>query len=322
MAFTTEPTPTPGHFYRAKTGDTWLGIVGRAYGVRSGGTRLKFSKMANWHPFNWRLHRNARNSFERKHYDGRLVSLARRFPCDEPAYQADAWLPLARGKCRPLIFIPPATDIWYPPPPEIVQSDRKMCWAAALTSLTLSRNLAHAFPDQESLIKRFRSIKIKHSGGETPIVPPKKSGLRYLPVKAQKAQDPAPPLVRGEATITMVARFLDLEQENYFGSARPSKIQKARDRKIEMRDLEAHLREAGGPIVLFQQLPPKKRSAGHVIVVFGASGMNGLFMAMDPFPFSATGDIFGVDETIVLRSTKDLTRTVSGKRVREIYILW
>lgn len=320
MPISLKPDPTPGHFYRSRTGDTWLGVTGRAYGVRSGGKRLRLSQMANAHPFNWRLHRRPKNTFERRHYPHGLIQLRRVFPCDEADFEASPWEHLVRGRCRSVIYIPPEDDVWYAPPPEVVQSAPLFCWAAALCSLSQSREVPHVFKTEASLVTRFRTLRTVESGRGRRIVSRRTGGLRYLPKSDRVMPDGGFSLARGEMSMISIAQFLDLDLSSYFGDADPGEVQADRDQRLTMSDLVFHLEDAGGPIAVFRQLIPEEKSPGHTTVVFGGSKTDGIFIEMDPFTTAKSGPVFGTQDTITVRDASSLG-TSFGKPTREIYIL-
>lgn len=323
MTISVKSDPTPGHFYRAKNGDTWLGLVGRAYGVRAGKTRLKMSQMANLQPANWRLHRAARGSFERRYYTDGLVKLARHFPCKDLDFKRHTGDFLDRGSCRPLIYIPPREDVWFPPPPEVPQVSHILCWAAAISSLSQSRDLAHFFSTKERALARLLFVKIDQGGESVPIVSEETHGLRYIPPRGRTPRAGIP-LARGEMTMVRLAEFLDLDLAVHFGDARPGKVQRKRgDTKLTLADLRIYLESAGGPILLVKVPRKKDDEIGHVTVVFGVSEEDQFYMEMDPFGHPSSGPVFGPLNTIGAREERLLTRNLGDTGpTREIYVLF
>ncbi len=85
-------TPTPGRYYRIKKGDTFFGIIGRAFGLSAGGERLRKTQQVNAVPFNRRLWRPAPDSEKKWFPDGR-VSFSPRFACDarDASARAERW---------------------------------------------------------------------------------------------------------------------------------------------------------------------------------------------------------------------------------------
>lgn len=73
--------PTPGRLYRISTGDNLLNVTGRAYGVGSGGTRLRLSKVINNDPANRTglRYRPASGAFEVREYPTGLISFGAPF---------------------------------------------------------------------------------------------------------------------------------------------------------------------------------------------------------------------------------------------------
>ncbi|WP_298355928.1 hypothetical protein [uncultured Litoreibacter sp.] len=326
MKFTIMPDPTPGHFYRAQNNDTVLGLTGRAYGVRSGSTRMRLSQLLVSHPHNWRIRRPPKNKFERQFYPQGLIRLARRFPCADKAYEADPWDPLSGGSCRPLMYIPPKTDVWFKPPVEVVQRASLLCWAAALTSLSLSRDLNLAFPDQIDLASHFLGERITvgrpgRGSVRRRLVMRSNLGLRLWPRQELKADPPAHAFTKGEMTATFMARAFGLNINSYFGDLKPDPVNKKRDKKLTIGEIQRLLKAADNPIIMFRALGEDTKTPGHVSVVFGASEEDDHYLEMDPFTTSNSGSVFGTEDTITLRDGRHLTGDIVGHDAREIYVL-
>lgn len=99
--------PTPGHWFRPEKGDTFLGVVGDAFGV-SGGARLKQAQIIARAPENAYSLRAPSNDFERKYFPGGLPSLTPKFSCDGVDRRADG------GGCYPLLWLAPADGVRAP----------------------------------------------------------------------------------------------------------------------------------------------------------------------------------------------------------------
>lgn len=310
--------PTIGKFYRAKNSDTFLGIVGRAYGVRSGPKRLRLAQLVNAHPFNWRLWRTPRNDFERRHFPSGIVKLKRDFPCTDADYDNDPSLPLEDGDCRPLVFIAHETDIWFLPPKEIVQRRTLLCWAASLTSLSQARSLTHEFADISSCKDTVETVTI--GGPSTESIVDSGGGLKVFPsIDHVDPSDPMNNRARGESTVLRLAALMGLDVAFFVGNTRPGPVQSDREDPIlEVRDVAHFLREAGGPIMILT-LP--RRGAGHATVVFGVSEEMGIYFEMDPMTLSTNGEAFGPKRTRILRAENELRRS-TGADAREIYVLF
>lgn len=102
-------TPTPGQWYRVKSGDTLLGVAGRAYGLKAGGERLRRARWIN------RANANAPyidTSLADSMFPEGRISFRPRWACD-PA----AAIQGQSGSCFPLVWIPMAEG---DEPPETV----------------------------------------------------------------------------------------------------------------------------------------------------------------------------------------------------------
>ncbi|PTX57331.1 hypothetical protein C8N43_1998 [Litoreibacter ponti] len=319
---TLRPTsdPTPGRYYQAKGSDTWLKLIGRAYGARSGSKRrLALSKMANNHPDNWRLQRDPKNDFEEAHYPHGLVSLSRRFSCTEADFETPSAEKVKSGSCRAIVYIPPEDDIWFDRPPEVVQRKGAMCWAAALSSLSRTRRLARRFRSQNRLVRVARKkLKTKKTGREISIVTGEAhdNGLRVIPNIA----DADTGTRRGEETVALLAEFMGLNYTAFFGDGGPGDLQQDSDDEITLEAIHERLSIAGGPIIIFRS---NRGSPGHVSVVFGASLVDNVYMEMDPFraPFRS-GPVFGRRRTRVIRNRADLGSDPFLTPSEEIYVLF
>jgi V8-like Glu-specific endopeptidase len=101
--------PTPGTFYTIRSGDTLLGVAGRAYGLPSGGARLAAARRINDHSYNRRF-RDRRLTDNGLFPNGR-ISFNPRFDCD---IGAQAMNPLGApfGRCFATIWIPGDAPSW------------------------------------------------------------------------------------------------------------------------------------------------------------------------------------------------------------------
>jgi len=109
--------PTAGFWFRPKRGDSFLGTVGTAFGVK-GSERLKLAQMIARAPENAYTLRPPKGSFEEKYFPGGLPSYTPKFNCSD-----DARVREGKGTCYPLIWFAPAEGVRAPemaPEPEPV----------------------------------------------------------------------------------------------------------------------------------------------------------------------------------------------------------
>jgi hypothetical protein len=278
--------------------------------------------MLNAHPSNLRFHRQPSNAFERNHFSEGIVRLRRDFPCKVSDYPINMAEPVPAGTCRPHIYIPPPGDVWYPVPPEVPQKSALLCWASALTSLSQARTLNHRFTDQRKLASAVSALSVPGPRRTRSIVAPKKKGLRMIPSREVLPGAGHPGVIRGEVTITLIAHFFGLDVATYIGDAEPGTVQSGRDSVITLDDLDFHLKEAGGPILMFRLNGVHRRAAGHVTVIFGASIDDGIYFEMDPFTSRLGGPIYGPLDTRVVRDGATIGTGSTGNASREIYILF
>ena len=76
-------TATPGAWYQVKKGDTLIGIAGKAYGLGSGGARLRAAQRINAAPYNGRFFQDSKGSFNQKYFAAGIVGLLPRFPAPD-----------------------------------------------------------------------------------------------------------------------------------------------------------------------------------------------------------------------------------------------
>lgn len=107
--------PTPGRWYRIKKGDTFFGVIGRAFGLGSGGTRLRKTQQVNNVAANRRVWGPTPAGNEQKWFPDGRVSFNPRFACDAVAQiQSPDGGP--NEGCYAVIYI--AVDGEEPPPYE------------------------------------------------------------------------------------------------------------------------------------------------------------------------------------------------------------
>ena len=84
-------TPKPGNFYHIQFGKGGLmTTTGKAYGVSSGGERLRLAQRICNHPVNRDLLVKPKNDYERKFFPGGIISFTKRFTSEVPQRTADA----------------------------------------------------------------------------------------------------------------------------------------------------------------------------------------------------------------------------------------
>jgi V8-like Glu-specific endopeptidase len=104
------PEPTPGRFYRIRSGDTLYGVAGRAFGLGPGSARYTAARRINDSVYNLRF-RSAQLADNQ--FPAGRISFNPRFACDAAA-QAAARGPAPRGHCFATIWIPPAYYVAHP----------------------------------------------------------------------------------------------------------------------------------------------------------------------------------------------------------------
>jgi hypothetical protein len=103
------PNPTPGAFYQIKYGDTLLGVVGSAYGVGAGGTRLSLAKKVNAWSTNKRFWIPPKSTFGKKYFPGGIISFYPQFSESyESQYSGDT---AGSGSSYAYIYIPSKSEI-------------------------------------------------------------------------------------------------------------------------------------------------------------------------------------------------------------------
>jgi len=94
-------TPIPGRYYRVKSGDTLLGITGKAYNIGSGSERLRRSKWINNAQVNRVYWVKPQKDFNKEHYPDGIVYLTNAWASDpEAALRGEP------GKSYPVLYIP------------------------------------------------------------------------------------------------------------------------------------------------------------------------------------------------------------------------
>jgi len=110
--------PTSGRWYRGKPGESFLEVVGKAYGVGPGGARLERAKWVVAAAANEGQLAAPRSDFERQHFPAGLPRWAPATACDPAAALAGQ-----PGKCYPLVWFPPAKGIEPPQTPRVDAAD-------------------------------------------------------------------------------------------------------------------------------------------------------------------------------------------------------
>jgi hypothetical protein len=254
--------PEPNHLYRIQKEDTLLKVAGTAYKVNPGSQRLRQAQLINRHPFNWRYYTLAKQSFTKKYFSEGIISFYPHITCDDASLNFPFNFP-PTGKCYPLIFIPPKTDIWFQRPPEEVQPDSHTCWAAAILSWSKATLGARKFKSISDVVDTFsKFVLIKEGMIEKRIVNARGS------------------LIRGQRTLELLASKLE-----------SSLIIK--DRILTIEEIHSILDISKGSVIVLKSTKNKK--VGHASVIFGISKSDGFLGEMDPFPNPKrpTGPAFG-----------------------------
>jgi hypothetical protein len=99
-------SPEPGHLYTIKSGDTLLGVAGRAYGAPVGSDkRLKDAQKINAHPENQKFWVKPTRVFDKQHFSGGIIAFSNRFNCKSPQGVARK----GEKRCLATIWIPGQT---------------------------------------------------------------------------------------------------------------------------------------------------------------------------------------------------------------------
>lgn len=123
VARSIQTTPTPGAWYKIQKGDDLLTVTGKAFGVGSGGTRLKLSQMVNASPANACYLVAPKSDFGKKYYAGGIISFLPQWSgevteaarCASGGTYAVIWIPASAGDLPPP---EPPKPQPLPPPPE------------------------------------------------------------------------------------------------------------------------------------------------------------------------------------------------------------
>lgn len=284
MAKLLATSPQPDRLYRLQTGDTLLEVAGEAYGVGAGEARLGRAQLVSRHPFNWRFHRSGTSDFVKKFFPEGIVTFTRRFSCADADFNDPAQF-TPTGRCLPIAFIPPDTDVWRRSPAEVVQPDARTCWAAAILSWSMVTPRAKQFRSVDHVVETFRELEIEiparggtarrrfvtTTGG---LVRWPKRDVVFTATTGSSVTVPA-----GRITLETIAAELGVEFVQ-------------RDHRLELKDVLDVLERSAGPVVV---LKFKSGTVGHGTVIFGASNQDKFVGEMDPFPISGrpTGPAFG-----------------------------
>ena len=273
MAKIVATSPAPDRLYRIRKGNTLLPLAGEAYSVGAGGDRMHRAQLINRHPFNWRFHVAPCRSFNKKFFPEGLVTFMLRFSCHDADFDDPMQFP-PKGRCFGIVFLPPASDIWLRPPPEVVQPDALTCWAAAILSWSAVTPGATRFLSIDDVIETFRALTIEVPGPKGSVtrrfVNPS-GGLVRWPKEDVDFQLNDGTRIRvpaGQITMEALAAELGVRVET-------------RDSALTIADVIAILEKSDGPVIV---LKTQSGEVGHAAVVFGASEQDGFVGEMNPLP--------------------------------------
>lgn len=276
-------SPTPGHLYRIRRGDSLLQIAGAAYKKKAGPERLQRAQLTNRHPFNWRYCTPGKQSFSKKYFPEGMISFYPRVSCADADFNMP-WVFPPEGRCYPLLYIPPETDNWLVPPAEVVQPNLSACWAAAILSWSSVAPGAQRFKSLKEVIDAFSKLEVAIPTSRGVIkrrIVNKSGALVRWPKEAVvfsgKKKVVVPP---GRLTLERLAVELGLSLV-------------VKDSTLTLGDIHAILENSQGPVIVLKF--GKEGSLGHGTVIFGASKPDGFIGEMDPFEIERpTGPAFGV----------------------------
>ncbi|MBK9306037.1 MAG: hypothetical protein IPM58_02855 [Nitrospira sp.] len=278
-------SPAANHLYRIQKGDSLLGIAGTAYKKKAGSVRIQRAQLINRHPFNWRYHTPATKSFTKEYFPEGVISFSPRVSCVDTDFNIPWWEFPPKGKCYSLVGIPPETDVWLMPPPEVVQPIGLKCWAAAILSWSKVTPGAKKYTSLNDVIDTFRKLEVKfiYSGGRTELrsLVNKSDALARWPKESMVLE-----LSSGKR-VTVPAAQLTFES---LATELGAKLI-VKDVKLTLADLRDVLQESRGPVIVLKF----NEGLGHGTVIFGVSISDGFIGEMDPFTRleKPTGPAFG-----------------------------
>ncbi|HRI39556.1 MAG TPA: hypothetical protein PLO50_13455 [Nitrospira sp.] len=281
-------SPAPDHLYRIRKDDTLLHLAGKTYSVGVGIKRIHRAQLINRHPFNWRYHVAPSSGFNKRFFLEGIVSFLPRFSCNITDFNFPMQFP-PKGSCFSLLFLPPDSDIWFRRPPEVVQPDTELCWAAAILSWSTAVQHKMQFLNLTEVIDFFRvltiDIPLAH-GTVTRQLVSKKGGLIRWPQEKEpsKRDDSSSELVpAGMHTVKALATKLGISFE-------------FKDHTLTIKDVVAILKKSDGPVIV---LKGARGLVGHSVVIFGVSEEDGFVGEMNPLPVPErpTGPALGILRT-------------------------
>jgi hypothetical protein len=272
VAKTLARSPAPDQLYRVRKGDSLLEVAGETYSVGAGGERMRRAQLVNRHPFNWRYHVAVTSSFNKQFFPEGMLTFMPRFSCTDADFN-DPLRFAPAGKCFAIAFLPPASDIWLRPPPEIVQPDPLTCWAAAFLSWSM---VAHPDPylSMDDVLDTFRALTVEIPGPKGTVtrslVNPSDALVRWPKeeVVFKRNDGTRIRVPAGRLTLEAVATELEVSVE-------------VRDHTLTLRDVMAILARGAGPVIVLKTSPGE---VGHAVVIFGASEQDEFVGEMNPLP--------------------------------------
>jgi len=278
------PTPQPNHLYRIKKGDTLLKIAEMAYTEKAGSRRLRRAQLINRHPFNWRYHVPGKQRFTKQYFPEGIISFYPRVTCVDASLDAPLNLPPS-GKCYPLALIPPRDDIWFRPPPEVVQPDSWTCWAAAVLSWSWATLGSKKFKSIDDVVESMRKLELEVNVAGTIKkwrIVNRVGGLVRWPKRAvvfKQNTGGTKTVSAGQLTFELIAAELGLNLV-------------VKDSNLTIEQVHSILESSQDSVIV---LKFTQGEIGHASVIFGMSKSDGFLGEMDPFPNPKrhTGPVLG-----------------------------
>lgn len=266
-------SPAPDRLYRIRKGDTLLLLAGKAYSVGAGGDRMRRAQLINRHPFNWRYHIAPSSSFNKQFFPEGIVTFMPRFSCIDADFNHPTQFP-PKGRCFGIVFLPPDSDIWLRPPPEVVQPDPLTCWAAAILSWSAVAQGTMRFLDTNEVIDTFRALTI-----DIP-TPEGKVRRRFVNASGGLVRWPKEDVVFERADGTQISvRAGQLTVETLAGELGVSF--EIIDSALTIMDVIAILKKSDGTVIV---LKTRSGEVGHAVVIFGGSERDNFVGEMSPLP--------------------------------------